>query len=77
MQAITVKYLGPTNTRGTRLKATCRAGSITVGLDYSLDDDDQLAVVIDALLIKLGWTGLAYTIGQTHNNDYVAVLSAK
>lgn len=30
MQAIETKYLGPTNTRGSRIKATCEAGSITI-----------------------------------------------
>lgn len=27
MQAIHVRFLGPTNTRGSRYKATCQAGS--------------------------------------------------
>ena len=32
MQAITVKYIGPTNTKGSRFKAFCQRGSKTI--DY-------------------------------------------
>ena len=35
LQAITTKYLAPTNTRGARIKATAQAGSITIPWDYS------------------------------------------
>lgn len=29
-QAIVTKFLGPTNYRGSRVKATCQAGSVTI-----------------------------------------------
>ena len=32
MQAIEMQYLGPTNFRGARIKATAQAGSITISL---------------------------------------------
>lgn len=35
MQAIVTKYLGPTNVRGSRIKAACDRGSITVPYDHS------------------------------------------
>ena len=35
-QAIQVKYLGPTNYRGSRYKAIAAAGSVTVGADNAL-----------------------------------------
>jgi hypothetical protein len=57
VQAITTKYLGPTNCRGARIKAKCQAGSVTVGYEYdSADGDHDLAVL--ALLSKLGWAGV-------------------
>lgn len=37
MQAIITKYLPPTNRRGSRVKATCERGSITVPWDSNLD----------------------------------------
>ncbi len=36
-QAITTKYLGHTNYRGTRIKASCSRGSLTVSGDASLN----------------------------------------
>jgi hypothetical protein len=35
-QAIVTKYIGPTNTRGSRIKARAAAGSITLSRDDSL-----------------------------------------
>jgi len=37
MQAITTKFLGPTNTKGSRIKASCWLKSKTVSWDYSLN----------------------------------------
>lgn len=71
-QAITVKYLGPTNTRGARLKATCRGGSITEGRDFALNVDEQAAQTAKALCVKLGWGG-RYACGGLPNGDYVFV----
>lgn len=71
-QAITVKYLGPTNSRGARLKATCRGGSWTSGRDFALNTDEQAAQVAKALCIKLGWGG-RYVCGGLPNGDWVFV----
>ena len=49
MQAIQTKYYGPTNTRGSRFKATCAAHSVTVGYDYSLNIDDNHKAACKAL----------------------------
>jgi len=54
MQAITTKYLGPTNTRGSRIKASCPAGSITVPYDYGERYGGHRSAAI-ALMKKLGW----------------------
>ncbi len=55
MQAITTKYLGPTDTRGARIKARCQAGSVTVPFEYGATDPHDVAAL--ALLVKLDWHG--------------------
>ena len=55
MQAITTKYLGPTNTQGARIKATCEAGSITIPYPHELSGQDVHAAAAMALVRKLGW----------------------
>jgi hypothetical protein len=54
MQAITTKYIGPTNFRGSRIKASCPAGSITLPYDYSENDGGHYLAAV-ALIKKLGW----------------------
>ncbi|NBV78014.1 hypothetical protein EBR66_07650 [bacterium] len=53
MQAIVTKYLGATNSRGSRIKATCEAGSATVAYDYGLSDYERHKQACDALRLKL------------------------
>lgn len=52
MQAIETKYLGPTNTLGSRIKASCERGSITVQWDYSLGVEDNHRAAAARLLAK-------------------------
>lgn len=40
MQAIQTKYLPATNTRGSRIKATCERGSITIDYPHDLSGDE-------------------------------------
>lgn len=56
-QAIITKYLGPTNCRGARVKATSQAGSITVPWDYALNPSDNHRVAALAFAAKYGWEG--------------------
>ncbi len=56
-QAIITKYLGPTNHRGTRIKATCSAGSVTIARNYELDADEDHKIAVAVLLKKVGWGG--------------------
>lgn len=53
MQAIKTKYLGATNTRGARIKATCDAGSVTVSWDYELGAEANHDSARKALQLKL------------------------
>jgi hypothetical protein len=71
LQAITVKYLSPTNNNGSRYKAFCAAGSITVHRDYGLSDSQQIAVVAGELIKKLGWDSYGKWVGGTAKNGDV------
>jgi len=67
-QAITTKYLGPTNTRGSRIKATAAGGSITIPYDNAGSADSSHAKAAKALADKLGWDGL-WTAGGLPSQD--------
>ena len=71
-QAIIIKILGSTNTKGTRIKASVKSSSVTVPLDYSAGHEQRIRKAVDALLNKLDWSG-EYIIGCLPNGDYVAV----
>jgi len=80
MQAIQTKYMGPTNTRGSRIKATAEAGSITVGYDHALSSEGNHNAAARALCEKLGWVPkpgvnrhTSTTSGQLKDGSYVHV----
>ena len=53
MQAIQTKFIGPTNTKGSRIKAACWLTSITVEWDYALSSEANHEETIVALVEKL------------------------
>ena len=57
MQSITVKYLGPTNTKGSRFKATHTGGasSVTRPYDHALSFAENEWQTAKALILELGW----------------------
>lgn len=55
MQAIVTKYIGPTNVRGSRVKATAQAGSITLHWDDSRNADQNHKAAALALASELQW----------------------
>lgn len=55
LQAITTKYIGPGNVRGSRLKVECAAKTIFVEWEPSLGVDDNHEAAARALASKLGW----------------------
>ena len=63
MQAIQTKYLPATNTRGSRIKATCAAGSVTIGYPHELSGQAVHRAAAEALAAKLDWT-IANGYGQ-------------
>ena len=55
MQAIETKYLGPTNCRGSRIKASCQAGSLVSDYDYGLNTSSNHIAAALGLIKKLEW----------------------
>ena len=72
-QAIETRYLGPTNTKGGRIKATAWAGSITIGYDHALNTEGAHKAAADALIAKMGWQGKFAQGGNAKGNGYVFV----
>lgn len=54
-QAIVTKYLGPTNFRGARVRATARAGSVTIPWDDAFDVNENHSFAAQRLADKLEW----------------------
>lgn len=62
MKAIITKYIGPTDSRGSRFKATAEGGlgtplSITVPYNYALNEEQNHAAAAHALAEKHNWHG--------------------
>tara|TARA_R110001599_G_scaffold49625_1_gene141653 strand:+ start:172 stop:438 length:267 start_codon:yes stop_codon:yes gene_type:complete len=59
MQTITTKYLGPTDHRGSRYKATHTGGykTVTINSDFAVDADVNHTNAANELATKLGWEG--------------------
>ena len=55
MQAIETKFIGPTDHRGSRIKAVCEAGSLTLECDDALDMELNHRAAAEALSHRLGW----------------------
>lgn len=85
MQAIVVKYIGPTNTRSARMKASANRLLPSVTRAY----DSELSVVLNArqcaqdFIKRMGWHpntpdgpnlyGPFWALGELPNGDYVFV----
>jgi hypothetical protein len=72
-QAIETRYIGPTNTKGGRIKATAWAGSITIGYDHALDVQGNHKRAADALIAKMGWQGTFAQGGNVKGDGYYFV----
>lgn len=72
-QAIITKFHGPTNVRGSRIKATAAAGSVTVHYDHALNQQGNHDAAAKALALKLDWKGAWYAGGlpSQDGNCYV------
>ena len=74
LQAITTRFIGPTNSRGSRFSATCRAGRVIVSRDYSLNANENHIAAANALREKLGWMDIDMQSGMNHKDEGVHVL---
>jgi hypothetical protein len=55
IQAIEIKYLGPTDTKGSRYKAKCQSGSFTHHYEYEYTPEENALRAAKGLLKKLDW----------------------
>jgi len=72
MQAIITKYYGPTNSRGSRIRATAGAGSVSIPVDNAGSIDWNHREAARALALKFDWTGI-YTEGGLPDGSRVWV----
>ena len=76
MKAIQVRYLGPTNSRGSRFKAFVAGGaSVTVPYHYGASTDANARMAAGALMDKLAWAFDISGAGALPNGDYVFTLA--
>lgn len=69
--AIVTKYIGPTNTKGGRIKATTENGRFSVTIGYPHESHHPYAEAAVALCRKLGWTGDLIEGGTTNGSVFV------
>ncbi len=83
MQAITTKFLGPTNTKGSRIKATCWLMSVTVSWDHALNVEDNHNIAIDELVERMNrersnkdnsGTWHVVAVGSLADGGYAAII---
>ena len=77
-KAITVKYLGPTNSRGARVKASAGGtqGNDTLPFHHDRSIAQNVRGAVDELMLLPG-SDNPYTLGALVDGTYVAVLSDK
>lgn len=70
MKAILVKYLGPTNSRGSRLKAIEPDGkSVTIPYPHDLNHDEGYRKAAEALMEKMKWNDKNTKLAQGSLKD--------
>jgi hypothetical protein len=58
MQAITTKYIGPSNTRGSRIKAeTAQGETLTIDCAGSISEEENHISAARSLAERLNWHG--------------------
>lgn len=73
VQAIVTRYLPPTNVKGSRIKATAAAGSLTLHIDHALNIEQNHAAAAKALANKFKWRGQWYMGGLPNDAGYCFV----
>lgn len=78
MQAIVTKYHGPTNARGSRIKATAAAGSVIIPVENELSLQQNHKRAAAALADKFAWNKPHYgtlVMGGLPDGSYVHVFN--
>ena len=73
-QAITTRFAGPTDRRGSRVIARSEAGRVSVPWDATLDVEANHAAAAAALADRLGWSGDWF--GGWDGGGYVFVVAS-
>ena len=73
LQAINTKYLGPSNVRGSRVKATAAAGTKTIEWDDALTAARNHERAAHELARKFKWNPRALVGGGLKDGSYVWV----
>ena len=74
MKAIWTKYLGPTNSRGSRVKASAEGVSVTVPYASELNAERAHDEAALALVRKMGWPGTLVRGGRPDGRGYCYVI---
>jgi hypothetical protein len=77
MQAITTRFLGPTNSHDARIVAKCQAKRITVLWNDDIGIEENHRAAVAALVRHLGWQDRAWHLGGLPGGGYVAVQCAE
>jgi hypothetical protein len=77
VQAITTKYIGPSNTRSGRIKASAAAGSVTIPYPSQHGMERAHATAALALCEKLGWSGTLAQGGMPSDSGYAFVFTGR
>lgn len=73
-KAIMTRYIGPTDLKGSRVKAFDSDGqSVTIGYDSSLSSSQAHAKAAEALCRKMGWKGTLVSGGVKGGEVFVFV----
>lgn len=62
-QAIVTKWFGPTDFRGSRIKASADAGSVTIPWDFALSVERNHERAAETLAVKFGWVEYSSYVG--------------
>lgn len=76
--AICTKYTGPTDTKGSRVRASIgkRKGcSISIPWDHALDVAENHDAAAVTLAMRLGWTGELLRAGSADDSGYCYTLA--
>lgn len=72
MKAISTRYKGATDTKGSRIIATdCDGNRVTISYPHELSGEAVHRAAADALCSKMGWTG--QLVGGSTKQGYVFV----